>query len=353
MPRFPAQFALLAALTLAALAARAESEVTAIRLGPIRFGMSLDEIQAAVPGAGWQTVARSEFTGRAFKIAAADAIDFGGRRMKVEARQHRYDWDVILSARSAEAGPQACEQAGLAMLAALEDGAGALAGATNEGGESVPFGQASTARFSALDENSRPVPRRKLARAKVDRLSLSAQRLAERLEVKAYAAYDDRNADNCVLSVTVLGWREKPPLAQVPFDEAKVVRRLSTGERHRLASRLQLPPDGLVVPLRCEVSRQSGAVLVCHGVEAAATAVDVASVAKRFAGGMAFGMTALDRDDPQPVVIEIPVRIAASDVRPLTFTGPMLPMSEVAFDAAPSAREREIAFPMKALRRGV
>nr|MBP6514172.1 hypothetical protein [Steroidobacteraceae bacterium] len=127
MPRFPAQFALLAALTLAALAARAESEVTAIRLGPIRFGMSLDEIQAAVPGAGWQTAARSEFTGRAFKIAAADAIDFGGRPMKVEVRQHRYDWDVILSARSAEAGPQACEQAGLAMLTALEDGAGALA----------------------------------------------------------------------------------------------------------------------------------------------------------------------------------------------------------------------------------
>lgn len=326
---------------------------TTVRLGPIVFGSSLEDIQAAVPDARWQTTSRSRFTGRAFEIKADDAIELGGRRMKVDARRHKYDWDVTLTSRTTEAGPQACEQAGYAMLTALEEGVGTLRGAGDVRTESVPFGRSSTAQFSALDERSRPIARKNLARSKVDRLSVSARREADQLEVKAYAAYDARNAANCVFSVTAIGWRSMPPMAVVPYDEKAIVRDMSIGDRHRLASPLGLPADGVIVRLQCQVSRQSGAVLVCHGGDDASTSADIVGVARRYAGALAFDMSTLDRDDPQPVVIEVPVRVAPADVKSLAFPGPWLTMSEVAFDAVPPPEEVQRAYPWKARSQGV
>lgn len=333
--------------------AEAIAAASPIRLGPLVFGMSLEEIQAAAPGARWQTTSRSGFTGRAFGIVAAEAIDFGGRRMEVRVREEKYDRDIVLTSRTTESGARACEQAGLKMLGALEDSAGTLQAGRIAYGEAVPFGRGSTALFTAFDERSRPVARRSLGRARVDRLGLAAKREAERLEVKGTTSYDARSEGNCVCSVTVIGWRERPPFAVIPYDESKVVRRMSIGDRHRLAGRLQLPADVVVVPQQCQVSRQTGAVLLCHAGGDATVGPDVAGAAGRYAGAMAFDLTGLDRDDPQPVLVDIPVRVARSDVRPLTFAGPLVPLSEVAFDATPSGPEVQRAFPWQALRKGV
>ncbi len=325
----------------------------AIRLGPLVFGMSLEEIQAAVPGAQWQATSRSEFTGRAFGIVAADAIDFGGRRMEVRAREEKYDRDIVLTSRTTEASAQACEQAGLTMLSALEGSAGMLQSRKDPTGEAVAFGKGSTALFTAFDARSRPVPRKRLASAQVDRMGLSARREADRLEVKGTITYDARSAGNCVCSVTVIGWREKPPLAVMPYDESKVVRRMPIGSRHLLASRLQFAADEVVVPQQCQVSRQSGAVLMCQHGAAAVADGDITAAAGRYAGAIAFDMSGLDRDDPQPVLVEIPVRVARADVRPLSFTGPVLRMADIEFDAVPPHKDIQQVYPYQALREGV
>ncbi len=136
----------------------------------------------------------------------------------------------------------------------------------------------------------------RVQRVNVDRMGLATKREAERLEVKG----------------------------TVTYDESRVVRRMSIGDRHRLASQLNLAADEIVVPQQCQVSRQAGAVLVCHPGANATADPDIKGVAGRYAGAMAFDLSGLDRDDSQPVLVEIPVRIARSDVRPLSFTGPAM-----------------------------
>lgn len=332
---------------------QAAASVPEIRLGPLVFGMGLEEIQAAVPGASWEVTSRSKFTGRAFGIVAADAIDFGGRRMEVRAREEKYDRDIVLTSRTTESSAQACEQAGLAFLGALESSAGTLQAGTSSYGEAVSFGRGSTALFTAFDEHSRLLTRKRAQRANVDRMGLATKREAERLEVKGTVTYDARSAENCVCTVTVISWRQRPPFEVIAYDESRVVRRMSIGDRHRLASQLNIAADEIVVPQQCQVSRQTGAVLVCHPGANATADPDIKGVAGRYAGAVAFDLSGLDRDDPQPVLVEIPVRVARSDVRPLSFTGPVVPMSEVAFDAVPPGQEIQRVFPSQALRDGV
>ena len=239
------------------------------------------------------------------------------------------------------------------MLTALEDSAGTLSGAPDPQGETLHFGRGSTARFLALDDRSRPIARKKVARSKVDRLSVSAGLEADKLDLDAYAAYDARNAANCLLSITAIGWRERPPFSVITFDEKKIVRRMNIGDRHRLAGTLHLPAAGVTVPVQCQVSRRSGKVLTCQPRADATVAPEVVAVAGRYAGALAFDMSGLDRDDPQPVLIEIPVRVAPEDVRSLAFAGPLLPMSDVNFEAVPPAREVQFAYPINARRKGV
>jgi hypothetical protein len=328
-------------------------QIPLIQLGPITFGMSLEEMQAAVPGARWETTTRSQFTGRAFNVVAADAFEFGGRRMEVRARDEKYDRDIVLTSRTTEPDVQSCERVGLAFLGALEQAAGHLQGDSDSYGELLPFGTGSTALFTAFDARNRLLAHKSLGRAKVDRMGLATKREMQRLEVKGQVGYDAGPAGNCVTTATVIGWRERPPLAVMAYDESRVVRRMSIGDRHRLASTVVLPAEPVLVSRQCQVSRLTGAVLMCQASGGGAASAEIAGVASRYAGAMAFDMAGLDRDDPQPVLVEVPVRVARTDVRPLGFSAPLLPMSDVAFDASPSAKEIQQVFPWKALRSGV
>jgi hypothetical protein len=220
-------------------------------------------------------------------------------------------------------------------------------------GESVAFGSGSTALFTAFDAGSNRVPRKRLARGKVERMGLATRREAERLEVKGQVSFNAREAGNCTADVIAIGWREQPPPEVMAYDEQRVVGRMSIGDRHRLASPLVFAGDAVVVPLQCQVSRQSGTVLVCGGPRDAALDPALAAVAGRYAGATRFDLSGLDRDDPQPVLVEIPVRVARSDVRPPVATASLLSISQVEFASVPTAKDREDAFPWKALRAGV
>ena len=330
-----------------------DAPVPAVRLGPIRFGMTLAEIQAAVPGANWEITSKSKFTSRPFVIVAKDALDYGGWRMKVEARQEKYDRHVEMSSRQTVADAAACEQAGLALFAELERGAGTLQAGRIVYGEAVSFGSDSTALFTAFDARSNQLPRKSLARGKVERMGLATKREDRQLEVKGHVGFNARQPDNCSASVIVIGWRERPPPEVIAYDEKKVVGRMSVGDRHRLASTLNFTSDSVVVPQQCEVSRQSGKVMLCRPLDHAAIDPALANVSGRYAGAMTFDMSGLDRDDPQNVLVEIPVRIARSDVRPLALPSSLLPISQVEFVSAPSAKDLKDAFPWKALRAGV
>lgn len=349
-------------MLLAALAATAASltawpaqseDMPAVQFGPIRFGMSVAEIQAAVPGARWEVTSTSEFTGRPFRLVAADALDYGGWRMTIGVRDEKYDRHVELTSAITAPDAAACEQAGLALFTALEGSAGTLTANRDPNGESVAFGNGSTALFTAFDASSNRVPRKRLARGKVDRMGLATRREAERLEVKGHVSFNARDAGNCTAHVIAIAWRQQPPPEVMAYEEKKVVGRMSIGDRHRLASPLVFSGDAVVAPLQCQVSRQSGKVLLCGAPRDPAVDPAWADVAGRYAGAMRFDMSGLDRDDPQPALVEIPVRVARSDVRPPVVATNLLPVSQVEFVAAPTAKDLQDAFPWKALRTGV
>lgn len=325
----------------------------AVQFGPIRFGMGPAEIQAALPAATWETKSKSEFTGRPFRVAARDALDYGGWRMNVDVRDEKYDRHVELTSRKAVADAVACEREALTLFTALESSAGALQAARDPNGESVPFGVSSTALFNGYDARSNRLPRKALGRGKVARMAFSTKREARQLEVKGLVTFDAANADNCSASVIAIGWRERPPLEVMAYDEKKVVGRMSIGDRHRLASTLNFTSDAVVVPQQCEVSRQSGRVLTCHAAGDPALDPAIVNVAGRYAGAMKFDTSGLDRDDPQTVLVEIPVRVARSDVRPVELPKSLLPMAMVQFEAEPTPRDLNDAFPWQALRAGV
>lgn len=315
--------------------------------------MRIAEIKAALPGANWKLVSKSAYTGREFRMVAEDALELGGRRMKVEVTDHPHNWDIGLTAQFAEANPQACENSGLQVLAALEASTGTLTPG-RDAGEIVGFGQASSARFTAFEGRREAVARKHVARSAVNLLVLSAQIQAHQQEVKATAVFDVKSTPNCRVQVMALGWQPMPPMQALPFDAGKTLQRMNIGDRHRLASGVDLPEAGALVPMQCQVSRQSGKVLLCNEMGDRAFSAAISNVAKRYAGAMAFDMSGIDRDEPQPVLMDIPVRVSRSDVKPLDFgAAPALPMSDLAFTTTPPAKEVQQAFPFKALRQGV
>lgn len=352
--RLRALFALIGVLALPLTGTAAPAaEPRAIRMGPLELGMRIHEIKAALPGVSWKVVSASVFTGRELQVAAEGALELGGQRMKVEVRDTPYEWNIGLSADFTEASPQACEQAGLAVFSALETGSGPLT-AIRDPGETVTFGRASSARFTAFEGRRDPVARQSLARSAVHTLVLSAQIQEPRQELRATASFDAKGARNCRVNIMALGWERKPPMQAVTYDESKTLRRMNIGDRHRLASGVALPEGGVSVSMHCQVSRQSGQVLQCRELGDRPFPAAISNVAGRYAGAMAFDMSGIDRDDPQPVLMDIPVRVSPDDVKPLNFgAAPMLAMSDVVFARTPPAKEVQYAFPMKALRKGV
>lgn len=334
-------------LTVAAVA-------TPVHLGPLPFGPDLAQVQAALPAANWEVLARSEYSGRPFSLRARDAMEFGGRRVTVEARADKYSWSLTLNGYTAEADAAACQSAATTFFTALEGAVGTLQGDPEPNAAIVPFGQGSTMILNARDERDRLIPPARIARSRPSRLGMAVEREVDNFVTKAYAAYDSGNPQNCVASVTLNGWRDQPPPDVMPYDETRVIRRLPIGEQHRLASTLTgLPPAGYVVPMQCRVSRQSGKVLTCFVRDESVAPPEVIAVAGRYAGGMAFDTSAYDRDDPRELLVDVPVRVAPGDVRSLEFGGPVVPLQRIVFAEQPSAKEVNYAYPIRALRAGI
>lgn len=327
---------------------------TPVQLGPLPFGPDLAQVQAALPSANWEVLARSEYSGRPLSIRARDAMEFGGRRVTVESRADKYSWSLTLTAHTIEADSAACQAAATTFFTALEGAVGTLQGDPEPNAAILPFGQGSTMVLNARDERDRVIAPARIARSKPSRLGMAVEREVDSFVTKAFAAYDSGNPQNCVTSVTLNGWRDQPPPDVMPYDETRVIRRLPIGAQHRLASTLTgLPPAGYLVPMQCRVSRQSGKVLTCFVRDESVAPPEVIAVAGRYAGGMAFDTSAYDRDDPRELLVDVPVRVAPGDVKSLDFAGPVVPLRQVVFAEQPSAKEVNYAYPIRALRAGI
>lgn len=337
-------------------------------IGPLRLGMSLDEIRAAVPQLGWQDVMVSRLTGRVFSIRSDGTVPIAGVEFGVEALAHYYEHRLQLDGARDVADAAACERAGLELLAAIEAQAGPFTSdkprstpATGGGlywqtqrsasgsitvvptpapgtpgrtdGETLTFGQGSTVLVEAFDEQYRPRARVRRLGGPPDFLQMTAHNRGDRHDVQVEIGYGGAGGSACAMHVELRSWVQ-PPLPQA-FDTstAKLVREASIAERHLVHAPLAgRPGPAIDVDLACEIDRRSGWALGCGvvrpddlGFEAERVAIDLTRL-------VAWDMTGVDRDDPQNMRGTVHVLIDPAARQPLDFlAAPRTPIDDVEF----------------------
>lgn len=145
----------------------------------------------------------------------------------------------------------------------------------------------------------------------------------------------------------------EPVPQALPYDASRATQRLSIGERHTLLSRLAWEQPQYTVMVSCGVDRQSGQVQACDKDVPADQTPLLRNTAQSFARGLMFDLTGIDRADPTPLQVQIPVTLAQADLRPTDFSGDVLRQTDMPVMARPSDAERELAYPRFALREGI
>lgn len=360
-------------------------------IGPLRLGMTLDEVKTAMPAAAWRDTLVSSFSGRAFGAYGDDPVEIEGLSFEVQALSHYYQFELGLDAAVATGNAAACERTALDWLARVESQAGPFSGAAprvdpgepgrlqwhvQQGaggsvsvvpgmsvgtpsrveGESVKFGSASTALVEAFDRQYRPRARAGLlgGTAPFMKLSTSNRRGQERIDVVAEfgavappgeGAAGDTPRPDCAIHVKLERFVVPPVPAPFVVADHAPKHPLTLALRH-----LAYPPDAGVldapvdVEFQCDVSRQMGWVENCGLLRPENLSPPLENAALTMVRALAFDMSGVDRDDPQLLRGPVTVRLEPGDRRPLDFLQvPRTPVSDVVWveqpgpDAAPEA----------------
>jgi hypothetical protein len=207
------------------------------------------------------------------------------------------------------------------------------------------------------------------------------------------------NEDTCRIRLEAQRALNPPPLQQLPATALTAAQAPSISRRHfeqsRLAISVLLPASGVDVNVQCRVERDYGRTRDCRLSERGdrqktipdlassvtyvtlistpnhnaiitngpppppltpeALTAKVHSTALRLARAYQFDMARvpnLDRDDPLPVLVDIPIRMAPTDLREVKATDQAVPLSQAGFRWAtrPPASQLEQLYPKRALR---
>jgi hypothetical protein len=330
--------------------------------------MSLEEIRAAAPQVEWRNVMVSPFTGRVFSMRSDDTIPIAGVEFEVAAMAHYYEHELRLEGARRVADAAECERVGLDVLAAIEPQAGPFSSFPPVGtppsggglywqtqrsangsvmvvptpaagtpgrtdGETLVFGNGSTVLVEAFDGQYRPRPRVKRFGGPPAYLRMSAHHLGDWREVRAEVDYGGSGNTNCAMHVELRTWT-LPPLPQA-FDTAKaqLTREASMAERHLVHGPVagQSMP-ALDVELACDIERRSGWTQRCGVVRPDTISPAQEKVAQDLARLLAYDMSAVDRDDPQPMRGTVRVRVDPAARKPIDFlAAPRTPFADIEF----------------------
>lgn len=353
--------------------------------GPFRLGMSLDETRAAAPQVAWRNVMVSSFTGRVFSMRSEDRVTIAGVEFEVEALAHYYQHGLRLEGAKQVQDAVACERAGIEVLTAIEAQAGPFSsnrprtrpGTSGTGlswqtqrsangaisvvpvpsytggspgrteGETVSFGEGSTALIDAFDDQYRPRPRQKRLGSLPAFFELRAFNRGPHYEVNAEVDYGGDSGFNCAVRLQLIGWTQ-PPLPQtIDASQAKFAHTPTIAERHWVHA--SLVPGGLQpidAELSCEVERRSGWTFGCGVVRPDGISPVQEEAAQSLARLTVFDMTGLDRDDPQYMRGTVRVRIDPAAVRPTDFlVAARTPLADLEFTEQPDPEAARLVRP--------
>lgn len=367
---------LLASSLLSASAAFGQATLAAgkapLGVGPFVLGMSLDEVKAAAPQISWRNVGVSRLTGRVFSIRSNDTLTLAGVEFEVGALAHYYQHELRLDGATKVADAAACEQSGVAFLAAIESQAGPFAShaprtsapsapalqwnvqrspsgsvsvmpSANFGGssgrtegETIQVGTASTALVEAFDSQYRSRSRQKLLGPGPAFLQLNAFNHGADFSVRAYVEYGGDSEFNCAVRVELERWT-RPPMPQT-FDtsQARILNPLTIAERHLVQAPDAVGGEALDVELLCDIERSTGWTFNCGVVKPDGIGAAQEAVAQRMARLVAFDMSGVDRDDPQRMRGTVRVRVDPADRKPIDFLdAARTPLDDVEFEEQP------------------
>lgn len=400
--------------SLLATAAFAASPTTPIGFGPLRVGMSLEEIRAATPGVVWTAGRPLKYSGQPTEFTA-DGVVIAERAFtaRISARHHGA---YALSLEHVYAAPDAdhCEQTARAVFAIIEPQTGPMhpPGKMIRGEEPEDLGARSTVKLSQVLSMAdyKPISRAKLkgrnpARrwlrattgefgAQRSRLVISEDESVEQSKASFSMDYEHEAAsESCQIRLEATQAPRFPPLQTLAFNVVPAAQTPSISRRHfelsRLAISVALPANGIGLEVRCKVDRDSGRTRDCLATDSglasggiaglsptpsptsaptpsptptpatllgpADLAARVRTTASRLARAYQFDMSkaaGLDRDDPQPVWVDIPVSMSPADIRELKGTDRAVPVTQAGFRWATRAPAQilEQLYPKRALR---
>lgn len=367
----------LAAMAIAGTASAQEMNTPVV--GPMRFGMSLEQIKAAAPTATWSDVGFTKHARRLTSIRGEAAVTLADTPFDLEAYDSYGTRKWTLSTVIRNSSATACDAKARAVFAALDPGLPALTsraptvipgqrttapwnvqrlpgggvvvtpGISSQGpattyGETISMSAKSSALIQARDAKSRPVTAKDYGKRPPVSYTLEASTSSDQGPFITYTADfgDFLDPTACAIRLTIEVGDARPGEARA-FDPAKLSAPL-IGYRHWRAFRLgTIPAQGVEVPLICAVSRASGRITNCdQDQKSTPELAPYASAIERNYETASYDLGAVDKDDPLPVTIRFNGRIDASDRRPIDFLdAPRTPLKDLRWRGVTTAREWE------------
>lgn len=352
-------------------------------IGPFRLGMSLDEIKAAAPQTAWRDTRLSAFSRRVTAIRSVDVVTIEGVAFQVLARAPYYQHSLQLQAEGRVANATACEQAALTWLSRVEtqlgpfqslvprqvapgpnslqwntqrsaNGSVSVTPSMNFGtpgrteGQSVKFGGQSSVLVEAFDDTHRSRPRKGLLGGEPEHLKLSAFNHGTNHRVDVKVEFREQAELNCSTQVDMERWTQPPSPQLFDTESAKLLTPPSIAERHWAMPATAPPlPQAVDVQLRCEIDRLQGQTRRCGVVAPSDLNRQHGAAALRLAQSLAYDMSGVDRDDPQPMQATVRVRLEPGDRKPLDFlAAPLTPPEQLIWEEQPDEEDLRRAYPI-------
>ena len=349
--------------------------------GPLQLDMSIAQLQAAAPTAGWEAKQVSPFTQRVFSIRSTQPLEVAGARFNMHAEVGYYHQRWVLIATLPAKDAPACEQAMLGVLTALEPQLGPFTSraprstpgkggnlewhsrqgpngvvvmpsmgvgtAGTSSGELLPFGTGSRVLVEPFDNEGRPRARKSLLSRPAPNFDLSAFHRQEGQLVSVDGRF---TAALCELHLTLERETAPPPPTVFDTSKARLAYTPTIAERHLdLPEAVAALPAPVEVELGCRIDRAMGGVHGCDIVGTTPPAAPLTAImetyAHRLARERAYDTSGVDRDDPQALLGTVRVLLDPADRRPIDFLeAPRTPLEQVVFVRQPEeAAPREQA----------
>jgi hypothetical protein len=304
--------------------------------GPLRFGMTTAQAQAATPGIDWVVLEGAQDSNVTYSIKASQLLDLGGFRYDVVVGNRyggSHHWRILSTAASANAAE--CESRTAALISELERRFGVFDVTAPPSGteEVVAVGRQSKMKTDAADANMRRLSRAQALKKDAALYFVRARHDSvtdDDVDIVVLADYRSRGARECDIRVEIDGVTPPPAGMDVGFDPARVLARPSISYRNRSLRELGVPAKPLEFLVPCNMQGSTGDVGSCINGPSNQAVDPYRKLASQWALAYRLDTGATDPEDRTMFGIEIPITMGPADVREVDFDdGPVLDVKKV------------------------